>query len=696
MKKQFFFAAVALVALASCSNEEIIGDSPTPSPHNGTGPEKAIVFNSGTNATTRATHTGAEAAGMLDNKFVFVGTKGVNGIPTGATTASYVFDNYTAKYVTGTAHTTESNSDNWEYVGIKAATPSTIAGNWQTIKYWDYAETQYDFVAYSLGEGFDDDADPTTDPVYATPSAINPSTKSYTLTGSADALKACYVSDLVTAYNLSDGAIVANDFGNVVQFSFRSLATKIRIAFYETIPGYSVKNIQFYNKAAGETGVTLTDVPTLYASGSVLPTGSGTMTVSFNTATTGGWANSPQKANNTDYNKAHVSFAATNTSDLSANVNFGKLLNYPADYEGALTSGSFIGRTSNTATYADGYQTGSTTTPNARGYYYTILPFETGANLTLRIKYTLVSTDGSAEEIVVDNASAVVPAELAQWNPNYAYTYIFKISDITNGSTGEDGDGNVVTGLTPITLNAVVVDSEDGLQETITSVSAPSITTYTQGKVVTTQSEYNKNANIYVIVNNGTSNIVYDAAKFKLYTATIGGTDSDPAAQKLTEKSVANALANGTYDSSAKTYTVTDANGKNLVLTESTLLGASTAIVAADSPTGNEISVNGAVFKPTTAGTYVFEYIKTPRVAAVLYDATTAATYNASLTGAVASGGATPADYETIVGSAAAGGTLTDEEAKAYNAKLTGAVAAGDVATPANPGEYFYKIIIVL
>ena len=50
--------------------------------------------------------------------------------------------------------------------------------------------------------------------------------------------------------------------------------------------------------------------------------------------------------------------------------------------------------------------------------------------------------------------------------------------------------------------------------------------------------------------------------------------------------------------------------------------------------------------------------------------------YNAELTGAVAAGDSTPADYQTKVGTAATGDTLSDAEAKAYNATLEGAKTA--------------------
>ena len=84
-----------------------------------------------------------------------------------------------------------------------------------------------------------------------------------------------------------------------------------------------------------------------------------------------------------------------------------------------------------------------------------------------------------------------------------------------------------------------------------------------------------------------------------------------------------------------------------------------------------------------------------------LLTSTQANAYNAKLTGAVKAGDAVPADYETKVGSAAAGTTLTaaeaisynatltgavrsQEQANAYNATLTGAVAEGDLTTTEN------------
>jgi hypothetical protein len=629
MKKSYLImAAIASLALVSCSDEEFVGN---PELGPGQGKTAEIVFGSVGKGMTRADLTGEAAADLLNKKFVFHGTKTT-------TSSSIVFDHYYANWVENTANTTESNSNDWEYVGYTPATTTSLPdGATQSIKYWDYAANQYDFAAYSLGKGVTTTgANPTTS--YAVASKIDfdnlgSENSVYTLTGTADQLKACYISDLVTAYNKKEAAanqgdpdIVGNDFGNVVTFKFRALAAKIRLAFYETIPGYSVKSVQFYNKTGWDAAQskyvygneTADNTPYLLTStdATTLPTGSGTMTITFPTT---GWANSPKKANATDYNKAHVSFANTSAEDLSSKIEFGGLANFATAREGVLDpSGNYIGRASNDATYADG--------DNPQGTYYTILPNETGTNLMIRIKYTLVSTDGSGEEITVDNATAVIPAELAKWSPNYAYTYIFKISDMTNGSTGFDGNGDVVGGLTPITLNAVVVDSEDGIQETITTVSDPSITTYMAGKVVTEYDEYKRivieNSDptayrpIYLIVNDGTQNITLTAANAKLYTATV----ETGALQGITEETVDNALRYGVIttsgDPSVTTYTVNDAADADLVVTDVTSqLSLVSNIDAADSPTGNQIDIDGtnnkvAKFTPEAGKIYAFQYLK--------------------------------------------------------------------------------------
>jgi hypothetical protein len=141
----------------------------------------------------------------------------------------------------------------------------------------------------------------------------------------------------------------------------------------------------------------------------------------------------------------------------------------------------FLGRTLPTASFAGN---------EANQFYLNVFPVSTPAPLTLRVDYTLVPIDGAAETIVVKGAKAVVPSTYTKWLPNYAYTYIFKISDNTNGWTGA---ADKPSGLFPITFDAVVTEATDATAEqtTITTVATPSITTYQQGHTYGTE-EYSK------------------------------------------------------------------------------------------------------------------------------------------------------------------------------------------------------------
>ena len=585
MKKYLFFAA-ALVALASCSSDDLVGEnnnSPNLNPAPASG-EKAIVFNSGASAITRANHEGAEAAGMLGNNFVVYGFKG-NG-----TTKETVFDHYNVNWVTNTANTTTSNTADWEYVAQdKHAHASTAA---QTIKYWDYATTQYDFIAWSKGTAKAVyTGTPAADEVLitkTTPATMtNPTGGAYTIKGKAENLAKVYIADLVTAYR---DPVATGDYQKEVDIKFRSLSAKVRIALYETVPGYSVQasSVKFYTDASTKDD---TGESHLYTTGTDVFNEEGTYTVYFPTVGSG-------NKGATDYNKAHLTFAA-GTSGTSKVKGFGALdiTNKGVVREVAETTSTdklYIGRASNEATYAG---VNTTASPN---YYTVVIPNETGAVLNLKVDYTLLSTDGSGEVINVTGATAQVPAVYASWKSGYAYTYLFKISQNTNGMTNPSAGP---AGLYPITFDAVVTETEDGVQETITTVAEPSITTYAKGQIVTTNNEYTTGSTIYAVVENGTKLTVGTNAN--LYTVTL----ASGAAQTLNEASIANALAHGT-ESPSGTWTVTDANGKAMVVTTASLT-AETEIAAADSPDGNAITVNCAKFTAGAAGTiYAFEYIE--------------------------------------------------------------------------------------
>jgi len=473
MKKNLFFVALAALALASCSDDTFVGEnSPNLGSANGDG---GIHFGSGFKAVTRAANNtyGAAAADLLGNEFIVTGVKG-DGTGTGQ---QKVFTSYSVDWAANTAGKTESNTADWEYVAKTNHFGATMGQvDVQTIKYWDYSTTAYDFAAYSTGKGntltaktaaeISSAAAPGADVVYATPiDYSNAGTAAYKLRGGRDELTKCYITDMNT--------VPQGSYGSEVELRFRSLSSKVRIALYETIPGYSVKNVYFYQDATTprNTNISANTSATLFGTDAFY-TG-GTYTVTFPHI---GSSNS----GNTDYNKAHVAItgsSSTSTQGFDA-------LNYTTA-EGAEAAGSYyLQRTASNPSFA-----GTST------YYKSVLPNESGVTLTLRVNYTLVSTDGSNEEITIYGAQAQIPATYTKWMPNYAYTYIFKLSDNTNGWTSPTVGSE---GLYPITFDAVVLDNEEtGKQTTITTVATPSITTYQKGHVYNESEEY-KAGDIYV------------------------------------------------------------------------------------------------------------------------------------------------------------------------------------------------------
>lgn len=406
----------------------------------------------------------------------------------------------------------------------------------------------------------------------------------YTITGTAKALSGCYIADLTTAYK-------STDYKKEVNLTFRNLTTKARIALYETIPGYSVKDVKFHQSEETTSGQKITPATetnaTLYTSGATDNDNfftKGTAGIYFPTV---GSSNKEES----DYNKAHVVFFP---ESKETTMKFGNVV-----YDN-----NVLKTTSKDPSYVG---TKDETTPN---YYQTVIPNETGTTLTLCVDYTLVADDKSGEEIHVYGAKAIIPAIYAQWKSNFAYTYIFKISDNTNGWTDTN---KTQSGLYPITFDAVVADSEIGNQTTITTVATPSITTYQKGHDIT-KNEYGE-GDIYVMINeNGIPK--NDLNKAALYTI------SDSKNVGISEATVHDALTIGSTTNGSVT---TGRNGIELTKEEETLK-TTTTIPGVD---GNDITVNAneAAKFNATANTYalVYETTKGEVTASYYYTAVTPA-----------------------------------------------------------------------
>lgn len=390
MKKIYFFAAMAAV-LSSCASDESFQINELTQ---GTPIELGV---SNLNAT-RANVTGDAAATLLGNQFTAFGQKTVGGVTT---------------QLFNVNPTPVTYSGGWSYVTTTPAQP---------LVYWDAAASQYDFYAFS-------DANETS---IVTPGA-NPYANGIVIAkDSAHKVGLVYVAPAVQK---------TAPYSSAVNFVFKNAAAKVRMAFYNAVPGYKIKVNKFY--WSNDNGATYK-----------VSTGAALM--------------------GTFYAEAGYTVAADGTQTLNGTASSTDSLVLGSK----ITAADVIGTSVSTATF------------DSAGLYSWVLPTQAaGDDIKLRINYTMSS---GADEITRE-VDVTVPAEFAKWEPNYAYTYFFKITD---------------SDLDPIAFTAEVEQFEEFTQETITTVDgtkAANITTYVDGSAVLDDSDYKKDKTIEVRVTNVTA-----------------------------------------------------------------------------------------------------------------------------------------------------------------------------------------------
>lgn len=460
MKKYIFLAASALT-LASCTSDDFLGNTQGSTP---TSANSAINFGGDAGKITRATSNEGTPQQMLDGQFLVYGVKKIS-----ETQLVSVFPNYSVLY---NENLTTSNTNKWEYVKDD-----------QTIKYWDYSASEYRFVAGSPIAAF----------TFKVPSdGTTKKIESATITGLGGHIIA-NTSETANTFNpvyVAEPKVVAKaDYKNTVQFNFVRQQSMVRVGFYETIPGYSVTNIKFYEAdgtSATSNNVILTSATEGYFIGGTNV--SGTVTYDWTTAT------------------PSYTFAYTDNKDNTDNTDLQKSKNwYAGKLEDKLAEKS---SETNVATLYGTDKDMSTTG------YFTVLPTpsETEASpILIKCDYTLNSDDLSGETIKVTGATAAIPAAYSKWEPNTRYTYLFKISDKTNGTTGDPNNPkDDPAGLYPITFDAVVTEMTDKTQGTTTTVATPSITTYQEGSVVDNTIKYVAHKKIDVTVTESKSGTKLD------------------------------------------------------------------------------------------------------------------------------------------------------------------------------------------
>jgi len=567
MRNKYLCLVIAPIALASCASEEFTGDQKLKEANE----NAPITFNSGTSAVTRADKTGKDAATDLHNQFIVYGEKSETG-GTAPATGNLVFQNYQVNYADNTGYTTTSNTKGWEYVGFAHTTDyqshiTTSTTDAQTIKYWDYGASNYVFTAISA---LPEDITNGRVSVTKTTSGTTAYDKGYTVTLTKDAsnnypsLADLYFSDRnVIVQSAGNDRNATNKYGGNATMTFRKMLSEVRIGMYETIPGYAISAIGF-KVTSDAAAKNASDAP---AFGAICPNVktenfTGSIQVTYYTGDDGGTQNHPKLTVTPGEGLAKADLI------LGTNIN-------------AISATSVLATTAATPTW-----------DTAEGAYTTVLPqIGNTTNMKLKVDYTLYNSV-TKETITVENATAEVPANYLAWKPNFKYTYLFKISDNTNGQTGS---GTTPAGLYPITFDALEMVAEDGQAEYITTVSDPSITTFgvKDGKYVHNGNDYTAGSDLYItIVDNNSVVTPTLGTNVNLYKSITTSDTSFP----VTEASLAEAIAETGGSAGEKiTYTLDNTIG--------------TVVTKVPGEDGVDITQNAVKLAALAVGTYAVEYI---------------------------------------------------------------------------------------
>lgn len=602
-KSSYLIAAITALMLISCANDEFTGQSPESVNEKASAP---IIFSGGASSLTRADLYGSAAAAKLSNKFVVYGVKHTTAEDKTATNDAVVFNNFQVSWTASTAGTTESNSSDWEYVGLQAY---DAAPTQQAIKYWDYSAKQgYTFYAFSSP----DISYPKADEDKIQVEKVKTDETSLYNKGYSVTVKD--VSKLSNLYFSDRMPVAKTNYDKTVSFTFRNICSRVRVGFYETIPGYSVKIDKFYIDDDAAAAVTTFPV--------------------MKDAKTDGFYASLQNVKTSQAQTLNVTYydqtvPATENQPKTSNPTGGY------DYTLKLGTSSLIGATLGTSSAAPTWAVSG-------GDYTPIYAFDGNTNpLLLKLDFTMTAEDGSGDIIKVRGARAIVPAEYVKWKSNYAYTYLFKISDKSNGTTGEvdeNGDPDDPEGLKPITFDAIVIDATENIQQTITSVSTNSITTYAEGAI---NDEYTAGKDILVTLTDNSNN------------------------------SVITPSAIGDEATKAQVYKLSRAASEAEVLAK--LTGSPITGLTLSEETTAEIASGKVKFTPATAGSYAYVYTTTKYVATT-YKSASETTYDSGTTYYMKS--ASDVYYAVSVPTAAA---FTSNKANLYIVDAAGTAGQYDI-----------------
>lgn len=405
--KKYFYLTVLSALVAGCTSDGIIEQLPeTPNTQNGGAEtDMPMGFVVSSKNMTRAT--------MLQDVGIY--NFGVFAYKSSETSYS-VMDNYlvgymnTAKkagyYMTkenqttlGDGSGTTSGESMWAYEKMGNTEYDYTGGDGyyrkddkryisnnskQYLKYWDNAADNTMFYAYTpyVNKDF-------------TSIAVTFDNSTKTLDIPSGAINDGYNNN--TDYEFMYAATQVNkaDYGKDVSLQFKHMTAKINIKFYEDLEGYDVRVINLSNSYGGVYAVpSIKSAAGTYSRGTYYKSTGAKLVFNGTTAEL-----SQVGAVEHDVTKASelLMFAAPEVQKIAT--------------------------------------TSVEATPSPTSYYGIPKSDATGG-LTFHVSYELTSDTG--ERITINNATAYVPANMCNWQPNSHYTYIFKITKNSNGTTEDN------------------------------------------------------------------------------------------------------------------------------------------------------------------------------------------------------------------------------------------------------------------
>ena len=449
MKKFLLFAAAA-TTLVNCSSDFDLSEG-----QGGGGVSDVIGFQvQGRNSIKRATLEKANHYNF--GVFAYKSTDKTNNI----------MENYLVGYLkdgigysTSGSTTDDPNSNvdgksNWMYEGMgynqfhgtyagevlnpNSKYASNVAN--QYLRYWDKSAPTTNFYAYvpylntsAVGN--------TVSYVDGTARGNASNTDTYVMTFPFGTIEHGYDDEQAYEYMYASTQVAAANYGHDVQLAFKRLNAKVNIKFWEDIPGYSVHMIDLGNVAGHDW--TISAVP------------------SIKDGTTGTYGYTLGEIYT--HNGVKIQFNP-DASVYEIKQYEGTTTHAPLEFAtptAATIGESRIEATLSPTTYfaIPKYNTGAVLSNTAAniGDNGTLEPKLAKTGLTFHVSYELISTTG--EKITVNDATVHVDKDYCKWEENKAYTYIFKITTNSNGTTGGTPDPTNPSVPTEMALYPIVFDN---------------------------------------------------------------------------------------------------------------------------------------------------------------------------------------------------------------------------------------------